>query len=219
MEALFVYVSKKLEAIRYGPQPECSPLHCIQEIKTLAFWRAVFAELLATLIFVFLGCASTQFVNREDDKFSEEARLIRIALAFGLSIMVLIQMIGHVSGGHINPAVSIAMAVSMSISPVRALFYVGAQSGGAIIGGLLLKAVTVPSWNTTINLGVTSVNPQIDVGQGLAVEIILTFVLVMVIYGTTDPNRTDFGSASLAIGLTVATGHLAGVRIQFYRWV
>ena len=65
--------------------------------------------------------------------------LFQIAFGFGLSIMALIQMIGHVSGGHINPAVTIAMAVALNISILRAVMYVAAQVIGAIIGGFLLK--------------------------------------------------------------------------------
>lgn len=62
--------------------------------------------------------------------------------------------------------------------------------------------------------GVTSLNSTLNVGQGLGVEMILTFVLVSVIIATTDGNRHEYGSKSLAIGLTVATGHFAGVSIQ-----
>ncbi|KAK7452791.1 hypothetical protein BaRGS_00039723, partial [Batillaria attramentaria] len=133
-----------------------------------------------------------------------------IAFGFGLSIMALIQMIGHVSGGHINPAVTIAMAVAMNISIVRAILYVVAQIIGAIIGGFILKGVT-PDTTAFDNLAVTNVNAELTVGQGLGVEIILTFVLVSVIFGTTDPSRPSFGSPALLIGLTVTVLHLAGV--------
>ena len=63
----------------------------------------------------------------------------QIAFTFGLMITVLIQMFGHVSGGHMNPAVSIAMAAALKISPVRALLYTAAQCVGAIFGSLILK--------------------------------------------------------------------------------
>jgi glycerol uptake facilitator-like aquaporin len=63
----------------------------------------------------------------------------QIAFTFGLMIAVCIQMIGHVSGGHMNPAVSIAMAVANWISPTRAFLYVCAQSAGGILGSFLLK--------------------------------------------------------------------------------
>ena len=63
----------------------------------------------------------------------------QIAFTFGLMITVLIQMFGHVSGGHMNPAVSIAMAAALKISPVRALLYTAAQCVGGIFGSLILK--------------------------------------------------------------------------------
>jgi glycerol uptake facilitator-like aquaporin len=61
------------------------------------------------------------------------------------------------------------------------------------------------------SLGVTAINKDLNVGQGFGVEVILTFVLVFVIVATTDSNRSDAGMASIAIGLTIALLHLAGV--------
>ncbi|GFO22746.1 Aquaporin [Plakobranchus ocellatus] len=132
-----------------------------------------------------------------------------IALAFGLAIMALIQMIGHVSGGHINPAVTIAMAVAMKISIVRAFLYVTAQILGAIVGGFILKGLTPSHFHD--NLAVTRLGNDVTQAQGFGIELILTFVLVTVIFGTTDPHRASFGSPSLLIGLTVTVGHLAGI--------
>jgi glycerol uptake facilitator-like aquaporin len=63
------------------------------------------------------------------------------------------------------------------------------------------------------NLGITSLNNEISEGQGLVCEIVFTFILVMSIFGTTDPNRALFGSPALGIGFTVAVVHLAAVRI------
>ena len=65
------------------------------------------------------------------------------------------------------------------------------------------------------NLGVTSINASLNVGQGFGVEVILTFVLVFVIIATTDSNRIDAGMVSVAIGLTIALLHLAGVRSSY----
>ena len=64
------------------------------------------------------------------------------------------------------------------------------------------------------SLGVTAINKDLNVGQGFGVEVILTFVLVFVIVATTDSNRSDAGMASIAIGLTIALLHLAGVSEQ-----
>ncbi|XP_059175182.1 aquaporin-5-like isoform X2 [Physella acuta] len=207
MEALYIHIANKLESIRFGKPKHSGKLIDIAELKTLELWRAVFAEFLAQILFVFLGCASAIAINPTNS--SDPVYLVKIALAFGLAIMALVQMIGHVSGGHINPAVTVAMAVVMNISVVRAVLYVVAQVIGAILGGFLLKGLTPHIFHK--NLAVTSLGNGVTPAQGFGVELILTFVLVAVIFGTTDPNRPSFGSPALLIGLTVTLGHLAGI--------
>jgi len=213
MEALYIHIANKLESLRFGSGGGGYKLINLEELRTLALWRAVFAEFLAQVIFVFMGCASAIKISQGDFDNSGTDWLIKIALAFGLCIMALIQMVGHVSGGHINPAVSIAMAVSMNISLIRCALYVVAQCIGAIIGGLILKGVTDGDIADKNNgFAVTGLAPGVTAGQGFGVELILTFVLVTVIYGTTDPNRASFGSPAVLIGLTVTLGHLAGIQ-------
>uniref|UniRef100_A0A0B7A807 Aquaporin n=2 Tax=Arion vulgaris TaxID=1028688 RepID=A0A0B7A807_9EUPU len=205
MEALYVHIANKLENIRYGRQAPSGKILDLTELKSLELWRAVFAEFLAQVLFVYLGCASANaLAGPKDDIY-----LIKIAFAFGLAIMALIQMFGHVSGGHINPAVTIAMAVAMNISIIRAVLYVSAQIIGAIVGGFLLKGLTPIPFRD--NLAVTNLGPGVTQAQGFGVELVLTFTLVTVIFGTTDPNRASFGSPAILIGLTVTLGHLAGI--------
>ncbi|ESO99183.1 hypothetical protein LOTGIDRAFT_82572, partial [Lottia gigantea] len=171
------------------------------ELKTLNLWRAVFAEFLATMLFVFLGCAATL-------TGTGTAKEVKIAFTFGLAIMAMIQMIGHVSGGHVNPAVTVAMTVAMKSSVIRAVLYVFAQSGGAIVGAFILKGVTPSVFHD--NLGVNDI-AGITSAQGFGIELILTFVLVIVIFGTTDGDRPAFGSQALLIGLTVTLGHVSSI--------
>ncbi|KAL4218102.1 Aquaporin-4 [Mactra antiquata] len=204
MDGYFLSIASKLDSIRL--QSTTGKLDILRELKSFELWRGVLAEFLATMLFVFIGTMSAVDVVNPLDLSS---KFIRIAFTFGLMITVCIQMIGHVSGGHMNPAVSIAMAVSMTISPSRALLYVVAQSGGAMIGSLLLKGVTPSTVHS--NLGLTLINDNISDGQGFACELIFTFILVMSIYGCTDPNRPFFGSPALGIGLTVGCMHLAGI--------
>ncbi|XP_005111061.2 aquaporin-5 isoform X2 [Aplysia californica] len=204
MEALYLHIANKLEAIRYGRPPAGSKIINLAELKSLEFWRAVFAEFLAQIFFVFLGGASAIDIT------GSGGDQLKIAFAFGLAIMALIQMIGHVSGGHINPAVSIAMAVAMNITILRAVFYVIAQVVGAIIGGYILKGLTPDGHHA--DLAVTGLGKDVTQAQGFGVELLLTFVLVTVIFGTTDSNRPGFGSPALLIGLTVTLGHVAGIQ-------
>ncbi|GAB1606382.1 aquaporin-4-like [Argonauta hians] len=196
MEALYIHIANKLDNVRKSAKTYAS---IREEILSWDLWRATFAEFLATFLFVFAGCAS---VN------ADPTNAVQIALCFGLAIMAMVQMVGHISGGHINPAVTIAMAVVFNITPVRALFYIIAQCVGAIVGAFFLKGISISG----SPLGVTSLS-GINAGQGFAVELFFTFILVAVIFATVDPNRTHFGNASIAIGLTVTLSHLAALHL------
>lgn len=106
------------------------------ELRSIAFSRAVFAEFLATLLFVFFGLGSA--LNWPQARPS----VLHIAMAFGLGIGTLVQALGHVSGAHINPAVTIAFLVGCHISFLRAAFYLAAQLLGAVAGAALLHEIT-----------------------------------------------------------------------------
>ena len=212
MEALYIHTSHQLEKIRLG-STSSGKLLDLHEVKTASFWRAVVAEFLATALFVFLSLLSAMRVSDSEFPATGNDWYVKISLTFGLAIMAMIQMVGHVSGGHINPAVSLSMAVNMNISIIRCVFYILAQCSGATVGGAVVKAVT-SSYNIDRNSGIAVTNLADDVtqAQGLVVEVLLTFVLVVVIYGTTDPSRATFGNPSVAIGLTVGLAHLAGIQ-------
>ncbi|NXU77767.1 AQP5 protein, partial [Oreotrochilus melanogaster] len=174
-----------------------------REILTLAFARSVFVEFLCTLIFVFIGLGSALKWP------SALPSILQIALAFGLAIGTLVQAFGHISGAHINPAVTIAFFVGNQISFLRTLFYVIAQLVGAIAGAGILYGVT-PA-NTRGNLAINALNNNITPGQALVVEIILTFQLAACIFASTDSRRNgNVGSPALSIGLSVTVGHLVG---------
>lgn len=121
-----------------------------QEILTLGFARAIFVEFLSTLIFVFIGLGSALKWP------SALPSILQIALAFGLAIATMVQAFGHISGAHINPAVTIAFFVGNQISILRTIFYVIAQLVGAIAGAGILYGVTPV--NTRGNLAINAVS-------------------------------------------------------------
>lgn len=135
-------------------------------------------------------------------------RLIAIAFAHGLAIALLVSATGAISGSHINPVVTVATLVTGKIDVPRALVYIFAQFGGAIVGALLIMAV-VP--NDGGNLGAHSLASDVTVGAGLLTEIILTFALVFVIFATAIDPRGKAAIAPVAIGLMVLVGHLFAV--------
>ncbi|XP_030069565.1 aquaporin-4 isoform X2 [Microcaecilia unicolor] len=175
---------------------------------TQPFWKAVSAEFLGTLIFVFLGIGST--INWSDKNNPQPADLVLISLCFGLSIATMVQCFGHLSGAHINPAVTAAMVCTRKISLSKAIFYIIAQCLGAIAGAGLLYLAT-PS-DVAGDLGITTINSKLSPGHGLLVEVIITFQLLFTIFASCDSKRDDVtGSVALAIGFSVSIGHLCAI--------
>ncbi|NXV02230.1 AQP2 protein, partial [Cettia cetti] len=176
------------------------------ELRSIAFTRAVFAEFLATLVFVLFGLGSA--LNWPS---APAPSTLQIALAFGLAIGTLVQALGHVSGAHINPAVTLGCLLGSQLSLLRALFYVVAQLLGGVVGAAILHQVT-PA-DSRQGLALNKLSNETTTGQAVTVELFLTFQLVLCVFASTDERREDnLGSPALSIGLSVAVGHLLGIR-------
>ncbi|KAL7387711.1 hypothetical protein ABVT39_027826 [Epinephelus coioides] len=175
----------------------------MSEIKTWAFWMAVLAELLGMIILVFIGLSAA--IGDRNNSYPDQE--IKVAFAFGLAVATLAQCIGHISGAHLNPAITLGLLVSCKMSLLRALFYMMAQIVGALAASAIVYGIRP---ETTDSLGVNKLN-EISPGQGFGVEFLLTLQLVLCVLAVTDNRRDVSGSAPLAIGLSVALGHLAGI--------
>ncbi|KAG7283839.1 hypothetical protein CRUP_034026 [Coryphaenoides rupestris] len=174
------------------------------EFRSMSFWRAVFAEFYGTMFFVFFGLgAALRWTTGPHN-------VLHVAFCFGLAAATLIQSIGHISGGHINPAVTFAYLIGSQMSLFRAFFYMVAQCLGALAGAAVLYGVT-PN-NMKGNLALNTLQPGISVGMGTTMEVFLTMQLVICIFAVTDERRNGrLGSAALAIGFSVLMGHLLGM--------
>ncbi|NXG71960.1 AQP2 protein, partial [Baryphthengus martii] len=176
------------------------------ELRSIAFTRAVFAEFLATLVFILFGLGSA--LNWPS---ASPPSILQIALAFGLAIGTLVQALGHISGAHINPAVTVACLIGSQVSFLRAVFYVVAQLLGGVVGAAILHEIT-PA-DSREGLAINKLHNETTTGQAVTVELFLTFQLVLCIFASTDERREDnLGSPALSIGLSVAVGHLLGIR-------
>lgn len=181
------------------------------ELKSLEAWRTTFAEFIATLLFVFLGAGSVIITGTLTGGELTATRLVIIALADGLAISLLVFATAHISGGHLNPAVTFAAMLTNRISAARGLMFIVAQVVGAVVGVLLLLATIPDAANT--NLGAHSLGPGVSIGMALLMEIVLTFVLVFVVFATAvDPGGMG-NLAPIAIGLAVLVDHLVAVPI------
>ncbi|XP_054713803.1 aquaporin AQPAe.a-like [Uloborus diversus] len=171
-------------------------------------WRSLVAEFIGTAFLVLVGCGSTTAGWNKGYSPSME----QISLCFGLIVATMVQAICHMSGGHINPAVTFGLMVSRRCPMIRSFFYIIVQCLGATVGAGLLKLVTPKVLNA--GLGVTSVDSRMTVGQAVALEMLITFVLVFTVMAVTDSSRLDVkGSAPLAIGFSITACHLWALQL------
>ena len=173
-----------------------------------------FAELLGTFVLVFGGCGTAVFAGRAFG-------FLGVSIAFGLTVIAMAYGIGHISGAHLNPAVSFGVWANGRMTLKDMLIYWAAQIIGAIIAAALIFAI-VKCGN--IEPGNFAAN---DYGQDLAncgpnywninacgafiTEAVLTFVFLMVILGVTDDRHANGKFAGLAIGLTLVLIHLISI--------
>jgi len=171
------------------------------------------AECLGTFVLVFGGCGTALFGH---------VGFLGVAIAFGLTVIAMAYGIGHVSGAHLNPAVSFGVWVNGRMSFKDMLLYWVAQIVGAIIAGALLLAIYKAAGLG--NTGVFAANGygaefqaaagegylNVSCGGAFLVEALLTFVFLMVILGATD-ERSNTKAAGLAIGLTLVLIHLVSI--------
>uniref|UniRef100_A0A8I3P9I3 Aquaporin-1 n=2 Tax=Canis lupus familiaris TaxID=9615 RepID=A0A8I3P9I3_CANLF len=150
------------------------------EFKKKLFWRAVVAEFLAMILFVFISIGSALGFNypvRNNQTAGAAQDNVKVSLAFGLSIATLAQSVGHISGAHLNPAVTLGLLLSCQISILRAVMYIIAQCVGAIVATAILSGIT--SSLPDNSLGRNELAPGVNSGQGLGIEIIGTLQLVL----------------------------------------
>jgi aquaporin NIP len=163
--------------------------------------RRATAEGFATFALVFAGCGAVV----ADARYDGSLGTVGIGLVFGLVIMAMVYAIGHLSGAHINPAVTIAFALTRHFSGRDAAAYVAAQLTGATAGALLLLAV----WpDQPADLGATT--PSIGAGGAFAYELVLTAFLMFVIMAVATDTRAVGPAAAIAIGGTVGLDALFG---------
>ncbi|KHG01329.1 Aquaporin PIP2-7 -like protein [Gossypium arboreum] len=196
--------------------PPPAPLVDINELKFWSFYRALIAELIATLLFLYVTIATVIGHKKQHDACNGVG-LLGIAWSFGGMIFILVYCTAGISGGHINPAVTFGLFLARKVSLIRAVTYMVAQCLGAICGVGLVKAFMNHEY-TTLGGGANTVATGYNKGTALGAEIIGTFVLVYTVFSATDPKRNARDShvpvlAPLPIGFAVFMVHLATIPI------
>jgi aquaporin Z len=171
--------------------------------------RRGFAEFVGTFTLVFAGAGAALTVAQTlngalPSNVAGGLTLVTVALANGLAIGVMVSAVGHISGGHFNPAITIGFFVTRRLAPTLALVYLSVQLLGATAAALLLRWFFSASVRATTNLGAPGLASGISVWQGVVIEGVLTFFLVWVVFATAaDPGGSFKSIAGLAIGFTI----------------
>jgi MIP family channel proteins len=186
--------------------------------------QKLLVEALGTFALCFMGIGAIILTQGQD--------IVAVALAHGLAIGLMVTAVGHISGGHFNPAITIGMIAARRIDPISGVAYIVAQLVGAVAGAGALTLTYLDVDRNRVELGLpvvgTSItaDPPVDLsaGNALAMEAILTFFLVFVVFGVAVDKRTGgWPVAGLAIGLTItmdilAGGSVSGAAMNPARW-
>jgi aquaporin Z len=180
--------------------------------------KAAVAELVATFALIFVGAGAVIVAS------SGQLDLVGVALAHGLVLAVMVSVTGHISGGQVNPAVTIALWAAGKIGTQRGALLIVAQLVGAVMGALLLRYVVGDAAFDGGGAGAPALAPGLAVGKGIVLEAILTFFLVFVVFGTAVDDKGPWNkTAGFTIGLTIAFdilafGPLTGAAMNPARW-
>lgn len=177
------------------------------------------AEAIGTFLFFFVGMGAVVMGSHTGDG---GGGLVGIALAHGLALAVLVSALGPISGGHFNPAVTLGVWITGRIDATRAGVYVVAQLLGALAAGLALRLIFPESSWEPVAIGTPAIGAGITILGAIAIEAVLTILLLMAVFGTAIDRRAP-KIGGLAIGLAVAAdilmgGPLTGAAMNPARW-
>src|SRR5713101_2815934 len=170
--------------------------------------QKLIAEFLGTFALIFFGAGAIctdQYLHGEGGGLG----LLGIALAHGLAIGIMVSALGHISGGHFNPAVTIGFWVTKRFSTLDVVLYWAAQLAGAVAAAFLLKALIPEDAWRAVALGTPDLARDFSRLSGMILEAVTTFFLVLVVFATAVDEKGAFRSiAGFGIGLTISLGIL-----------
>ncbi|KAL5232350.1 hypothetical protein ABZP36_031126 [Zizania latifolia] len=198
--------------------PAPQPFLGAGELRRWSLYRAAIAEFVATLLFLYVTVVTVIGHKRlQQEEEDGGVGLLGVAWAFGGMIFLLVYCTAGISGGHVNPAVTFGMLLARKVTLLRAALYVAAQCLGAVCGVGLVRALNSTHF-ARHGGGANLVDAGYSKGDGLAAEVVGTFVLVYTVFSATDAKRSARDShipvlAPLPIGFAVFVVHLATIPI------
>ena len=175
------------------------------------------------LVCEFLGTFALCFFGIGAIIMTQGSNLLVIALAHGLAIGLMITAVGHISGGHFNPALTVGLFLGRKISLPESIAYIVTQIVGAVAACLVLMTIFPKGLRDAVAFGIPAVGAGVDLGgvqiaydntNALIAEIVMTFFLMFVVYGAAVDTRSVKAIAVLAIGLTISIDIMMGGNVS-----
>jgi MIP family channel proteins len=168
---------------------------------------AVLGEVVGTWLLIFIGTGSVVAFTQAAGEGDPD--LVGIALAWGFAVLAIIYAFGHVSGAHINPAVTIGLAVTRKFPWAAVPAYLGAQLVGAVLGSLTVLVIFgASSSDAPLLLGATAPGDGYTAGNAFLAEVVITYILLLVVMATATDDRAESPAVGLGVGLIIAAGVL-----------
>lgn len=166
------------------------------------------AEFMGCCFFLFMACGMAMSTVGWQQPGSVQ---IGIALSFGFTIFVLAFTIGHISGGHLNTAVTVSFMAARKISVRRGLMYIVAQIFGGLLGAGLLRWWVPHKFSELTCVASNTLAQDVGIGQAFGLEFVLTFFLLVVVNAASDSSKSNTTLVPLAIGYAVTVAHLCAI--------
>ena len=172
--------------------------------------RAGLAEMVGTFFLIYTGTATAVAASLGRETGGSPPDSLAIALAFGFVLAAMVGALGHISGAHFNPAVTIGLAVIRKFSWRAVPVYLGFQLAGAVLGALATWATFGGPARSQAKLGAPAPTEGISDGRAFLVEAFITFLLVFVVIAVTSDRRASGSTASVSIGFALVSAVLIG---------
>lgn len=208
-------IIKTLIKISFHNHASFNALFITQKATTMkiSLSQKFIAEFFGTLVLVLMGCGSAVLAGTH-------VGFLGIAFAFGLSVVAMAYAIGHISGCHINPAITISMFANGKITGKDALAYIIAQIAGGIAGAAILYLIAQGKGDYSLAInglgqnGVQEGSPdKYSLVSGIVTEIVFTCIFLLVVHGSTSKSNGNGTIAGLAIGLSLTLIHIVGIPV------